>query len=601
MIYEGKIWSQLFKAIIIVAVMVFITYWAIFGIEKLLHYLVGISTANAHGAEVWYPDNNPIPRQAPDATSTVVRLVDTDWLIYALGTSTASSTIGTLNLVGSGGLGIGRTSTTTIRGNGATSTFSNGINLPAGCFSINGVCVGTSGTGITSLNGLTGSTQTFVNDTNVTISSAGTEHTLGWSGLFGLTRGGLNRDFTGQAGVITVSGGAFFASTSPLTVGYLVGTTTNTSSLAGLLSVTGAGTSTFTNGLSAGGLSSSNGITLTGGSLLLNNVLITQLTTTATSSLSGAISTSGLSSSNGITISGGGANFPAGSISNTELENSSLTVTAGTGLTTGGAVSLGGSVTLNLSTPVSIANGGTNNTAFSPGMVIVSGASSLNATSSLLTVGQLNATTTATSTFAGGVYVITLNASSASATSTFSNGIQLAGGCFRDINGTCLTAGGAGTPGGSDGQIQYNNSSVFGGATFFFLDDTNNRIGIATTTPNLSFTMGSSTPAYNPEVIEPWRTTVTVNLNNGNHFKVILAGATTLTLSNGWAGQTADITICQDTTGGRTITAYTNPILWPGATTTLSEGVNKCNLLGILVSSGTSTKTYNVTGLITGY
>jgi hypothetical protein len=38
------------------------------------------------------------------------------------------------------------------------------------------------GTGMTALNGLTGAVQTFVNDTNVTITSSGTSHSLGWSG-----------------------------------------------------------------------------------------------------------------------------------------------------------------------------------------------------------------------------------------------------------------------------------------------------------------------------------------------------------------------------------------------------------------------------------
>lgn len=44
------------------------------------------------------------------------------------------------------------------------------------------------GTGITALNGLTGSVQTFVDDTNVTITSSGTSHTLGWSGTLADSR-----------------------------------------------------------------------------------------------------------------------------------------------------------------------------------------------------------------------------------------------------------------------------------------------------------------------------------------------------------------------------------------------------------------------------
>ena len=49
------------------------------------------------------------------------------------------------------------------------------------------------GTGISSLNGLTTSAQTFANDTNVTISSSGSVHTLGWSSALGLSRGGTNQ------------------------------------------------------------------------------------------------------------------------------------------------------------------------------------------------------------------------------------------------------------------------------------------------------------------------------------------------------------------------------------------------------------------------
>lgn len=51
-----------------------------------------------------------------------------------------------------------------------------------------------------------------------------------------------------------------------------------------------------------------------------------------------------------------------GTFGNARLTNSSLTVTAGTGLSGGGAVSLGGVVTVSLSIPVSKANGGTGGT-----------------------------------------------------------------------------------------------------------------------------------------------------------------------------------------------------------------------------------------------
>ncbi len=92
------------------------------------------------------------------------------------GTSTASSTFqGTI----SAPIFVA-TSTT------ATSTFSNGISLSTGCFrTAQGTCLSN---GILSLNGLTGATQTFTDDTNVTIVSGGTAHVITWSGTLADSR-----------------------------------------------------------------------------------------------------------------------------------------------------------------------------------------------------------------------------------------------------------------------------------------------------------------------------------------------------------------------------------------------------------------------------
>lgn len=55
-----------------------------------------------------------------------------------------------------------------------------------------------------------------------------------------------------------------------------------------------------------------------------------------------------------------------------------------------------------------------------------------------------------------------------------------------DGSGTVTWAdqsGGGGSPGGSDGQVQYNNGGAFGGASSLYYDDVNNRVGIGTSTP----------------------------------------------------------------------------------------------------------------------
>ena len=63
--------------------------------------------------------------------------------------------------------------------------------------------------GINSLNGQSGATQTFVNGTNVTITSASNIHTIGWTGQLGVSKGG--------SGAATLTGLVVGNGTSPFT------------------------------------------------------------------------------------------------------------------------------------------------------------------------------------------------------------------------------------------------------------------------------------------------------------------------------------------------------------------------------------------------
>jgi hypothetical protein len=93
---------------------------------------------------------------------------------------------------------------TFLRGDGACAT-------PAG-----------GGSGLTSLNLQTGSTQTFANDTNVTITSATDTHTLGWSGTLAVSRGGTGLGSGTSGGVLAFTASGTLASSGALTAGALV-------------------------------------------------------------------------------------------------------------------------------------------------------------------------------------------------------------------------------------------------------------------------------------------------------------------------------------------------------------------------------------------
>lgn len=89
---------------------------------------------------------------------------------------------------------------------------------------------------VQTLNGQTGSTQTFTNDSNVTISSASNAHALGWSGLLPLSRGGTGASAFSSGSLLFSNGSVIsqnntnlFWDNSNIRLG--IGTSTPTSTL----------------------------------------------------------------------------------------------------------------------------------------------------------------------------------------------------------------------------------------------------------------------------------------------------------------------------------------------------------------------------------
>ncbi len=56
-------------------------------------------------------------------------------------------------------------------------------------------------------------------------------------------------------------------------------------------------------------------------------------------------------------------------------------------------------------------------------------------------------------------------------------------------NGSLISFGGGGSPGGLDGEIQYNDSGSFGATSSFFWDKANERLGIGTSSPSFKLTL----------------------------------------------------------------------------------------------------------------
>ncbi len=139
------------------------------------------------------------------------------------------------------------------------------------------------------------------------------------------------------------------------------------------------------------------------------------------------------------------------------------------------------------------------------GTALGSNLADLTATNSTLTFsGSYNGGTARTvglnlgnaNTFGAGIQTTALNVTTG--TSTFANGIQLSAGCFRTAAGTCLSTGG-GSPGGSDTQVQFNDSSTFGGDAGLTFNKTTNVLTVGE-----GGSLTDSTAAFGPDTSNQW-------------------------------------------------------------------------------------------------
>ena len=132
--------------------------------------------------------------------------------------------------------------------------------------------------------------------------------------------------------------------------------------------------------------------------------------------------------------------------------------------------------------------------------------------------GLLSVTSSATSTFTGGLQANTLNIISTTASSTFANGIQLTSGCFRDSTGSCIITGGSGGSGtvnsGTANRLAYYpaSSNAVSSANFLTVDSSNNFLGIGTTTPGTLFSIQGAANFSNTASSTIYGTTTTGNL-----------------------------------------------------------------------------------------
>jgi|GEM_PF-2591617 len=363
---------------------------------------------------------------------------------------------------------VGGTSTTTISGGNASSTFAGGVKISSGGFRVDS---------LTSCDSIDTTSEGYL--------VCGT-------------------DATGAGGgVATIQEGDSTISSSATTIDFLASDfiVTDSPSAEGNISIdyTNSGITRVGQNELVTGAWNFTGLTTFGQASSTRQSIIDRLYIggTATTTILGNAATSTFSG--GITLSSGSINIPTGSqflINNARiLDATSLGASiVSSSLTSVGTISSGtwqGSA-------IGVAYGGTGQTSFGQGWLSSNGTTFSASTSP--TVNYITATsTTATSTFAAAIQATHLNLTSTTASTTAANGFNITTGCFA-INGTCIGGSGGGGGSGTVNSGTANRLAYYGssGTTIsetsasLVWDNTNGFLGIGTSTPYTQLSVGGN-------------------------------------------------------------------------------------------------------------
>lgn len=142
---------------------------------------------------------------------------------------------------------------------------------------------------------------------------------------------------------------------------------------------------------------------------------------------------------------------------------------------------------------------------------------------------------------------------------------------------------------GTIGQFPYYSGTSALTATSSVFVGTNERVGISSTTPQRTLSVGGAVVATECNLTDG--ATVTFNLATCNQGRVILGGNRTLDFTNETQalGQTIRFVACQDGTGSRTIT-WDSAIRWAGGSApTLTTTANRCDVIAGFTTLATTT------------